>query len=380
MFCCCPDEVDSDDNNTFQDKKSHENPTDNGKLREDNIKEVPREIKEVNNPQTEEIQEGSSSLDSLRPIEGKLDTPCPKKDSIELINQEVLIEEEIMSSEALSSAVNRLEAVASRLEALAGRPGGPSRSSSVAEDALSPSVIAYDGEINEPLGKFMDLSNQIGGDVKTMASIKIKKINNIRVPHLKLDEAGMVQKTFSSARDILIIASKSKKPDDDLLGKLLKPLSEAINETQQYREKNRPSPQFNHLSAVSEAIPAMGWVSVAPTPGPYVKEMQDAGMFYTNRILKEFKEKDQKHVDWVKAWMSIFRILQAYIKQHHTTGLTWNPQNSTRTSIVLVMKSCVILALLYRIGRRSLLQHPIDAIALAQPREKRKDFILDSYL
>lgn len=29
----------------------------------------------------------------------------------------------------------------------------------------------------------------------------------------------------------------------------------------------------------------------APTPGPYVKDMQDAGMFYTNRVLKEYKDK-----------------------------------------------------------------------------------------
>lgn len=28
-----------------------------------------------------------------------------------------------------------------------------------------------------------------------------------------------------------------------------------------------------------------------PKPGPHVKEMQDAAMFYTNRVLKEYKEK-----------------------------------------------------------------------------------------
>ena len=29
----------------------------------------------------------------------------------------------------------------------------------------------------------------------------------------------------------------------------------------------------------------------APTPGPYVKEMSDAGQFYGNRVIKDFKEK-----------------------------------------------------------------------------------------
>ena len=29
----------------------------------------------------------------------------------------------------------------------------------------------------------------------------------------------------------------------------------------------------------------------SPTPGPFVKEMADAGTFYTNRVLKDWREK-----------------------------------------------------------------------------------------
>lgn len=32
----------------------------------------------------------------------------------------------------------------------------------------------------------------------------------------------------------------------------------------------------------------------APKPGPYVKEMQDAATFYTNRVLKDYKDKSVK--------------------------------------------------------------------------------------
>uniref|UniRef100_A0A8B9LE60 C-CAP/cofactor C-like domain-containing protein n=1 Tax=Astyanax mexicanus TaxID=7994 RepID=A0A8B9LE60_ASTMX len=97
-----------------------------------------------------------------------------------------------------------------------------------------------------------------------------------------------------------------------------------IQQVQSFREQNRSSPHFNHLSAVSESVPALGWVAMSPKPGPYVKEMQDAAMFYTNRVLKDYKEKDKTHVDWVKAYLSIWTELQTYIKQHHTTGLVWN--------------------------------------------------------
>lgn len=72
---------------------------------------------------------------------------------------------------------------------------------------------------------------------------------------------------------------------------LFTPMSAQIQQIQEFREKNRGSPFFNHLSAISESIPALGWVAVSPTPAPYVKEMNDAGQFYTNRVLKDWKEK-----------------------------------------------------------------------------------------
>ena len=73
----------------------------------------------------------------------------------------------------------------------------------------------------------------------------------------------------------------------------------------------------------------------SPAPGPYVKEMNDAGQFYTNRVLKDSKDsrasKDwtapaNSHVDWTKSWVSTLINLQALVKQFHTTGLVWNPK------------------------------------------------------
>ena len=129
---------------------------------------------------------------------------------------------------------------------------------------------------------------------------------------------------FSAQLAFIKLAAESSAPAANDLQNLLKPTSEQIAATQNYREKHRSSKFFNHLSAISESIPALGWVCVAPTPGPYVKEMNDAGQFYTNRVLKEWKEKDATHVDWCKSWVSTLTELQQYIKQHHTTGLVWS--------------------------------------------------------
>uniref|UniRef100_A0A182XB21 Adenylyl cyclase-associated protein n=1 Tax=Anopheles quadriannulatus TaxID=34691 RepID=A0A182XB21_ANOQN len=166
------------------------------------------------------------------------------------------------------------------------------------------SINAYEDIMLGSFANFIALSNKIGGDVAT--------------------QAQFVKEAFDAQFAFLKVASASSAPSNTDLQNLLKPTSDKISTIQSYREKNRTSPFFNHLSAISESIPALGWVCVAPTPGPYVKEMNDAGQFYTNRVLKDWKEKDSTHVEWARAWIQTLTELQQYIKQHHTTGLVWS--------------------------------------------------------
>nr|XP_046273510.1 adenylyl cyclase-associated protein 1 [Scatophagus argus] len=201
----------------------------------------------------------------------------------------------------LASLVQRLEVAVNRLESMSG-PGGSAGDS--AGGAVSAYVEAFDVIVSGPVAQYLSLSQKIGGDVQK--------------------HAEMMKQAITSQRQLLIKASSCQKPSDAVLTSLLQPVSKAIQQVQAFREQNRSSPLFNHLSAVSESVPALGWVAMAPKPCPYVKEMQDAAMFYTNRVLKDYKEKDKTHVDWVKAYVSIWTELQNYIKQHHTTGLTWS--------------------------------------------------------
>ena len=70
--------------------------------------------------------------------------------------------------------------------------------------------------------------------------------------------------------------------------------------------------------------------------------MNDAGQFYTNRVLKDSKDsrasKDWKatgqvHVDWTKAWVSTIANLHALVKQYHTTGLVWNAKGGDAKAV-----------------------------------------------
>ncbi|KPI94948.1 Adenylyl cyclase-associated protein 1 [Papilio xuthus] len=168
----------------------------------------------------------------------------------------------------------------------------------------SMSVIGYQDLMQGPLRTYLELSQQIGGDVAT--------------------HANLVNEAFQAQLRYIQLAQSRSKPSQAEEVQLLAPTSEKISAIQQFREKNRVSSFFNHLSAISESIPALGWVAVSPTPAPYVKEMNDAGQFYTNRVLKEWKEKDKRHVEWCRAWVQLLSDLQAYVKQQHTTGLVWS--------------------------------------------------------
>uniref|UniRef100_A0A673HVB3 Adenylyl cyclase-associated protein n=1 Tax=Sinocyclocheilus rhinocerous TaxID=307959 RepID=A0A673HVB3_9TELE len=205
--------------------------------------------------------------------------------------------------ERLEQAVIRLEAVAIKLQNC---PEGLVNGdiSSMINGGESESMEAFDHLLSGSVSEYLRTSTAIGGDVAKHAEM--------------VNIALQVQRAF------LKMAMTHQEPAKTEMADLLRPLSDQIQEVQYFREKNRGSSLFNHLSAVSESIPALGWVAVCQKPGPYVKEMNDAAMFYTNRVLKDYKDTDPRHVEWVRSYLNIWTELQTYIKEHHTTGLAWS--------------------------------------------------------
>ena len=76
---------------------------------------------------------------------------------------------------------------------------------------------------------------------------------------------------IEAQKNFIAVSSRHSKPSDSDLPKVLEPQSTAIMAITAFRDSSRRSPHFNHLSSVSEAIPALSWVCVSPTPGPHVK-------------------------------------------------------------------------------------------------------------
>ncbi|KFP28229.1 Adenylyl cyclase-associated protein 2 [Colius striatus] len=172
--------------------------------------------------------------------------------------------------------VERLEKAVTRLESLfsdAHRSGGMECDAiNGVNGSIAPYVEAFDRLLNGSVAEFLRYSRILEGDVKT--------------------HAEMVRAAFQAQRSFLVLASQCQEP----------------------QEVRKMTKTFKR-QCIKKA---------SPKPGPYVKEMNDAATFYTNRVLKDYKHSDTRHVDWVKSYLNIWSELQAYIKEHHTTGLTWS--------------------------------------------------------
>jgi adenylyl cyclase-associated protein len=216
-----------------------------------------------------------------------------------------------MSVQNLETLVKRLETVTARLEAvsttnkpaLAPKPGSTTGGASPASSAPPPSVLQYDDAIDESLKNFFSLSGKIGGDIGSIAP--------------------KVRQVFDNLRNYIWFAAGTSEPSVEVIKSKLQPMQQVIEEIGAFKDSKRNTDHFNHLSAVNEGLPAVFWVSVKPTPAPFVKEAFEASMFYVNRVRKDYKGKAE-HEDWVKAWIEIFNEMQKYVRQVHTTGVVYN--------------------------------------------------------
>ncbi|KAI0747648.1 adenylate cyclase associated N terminal-domain-containing protein [Daedaleopsis nitida] len=238
---------------------------------------------------------------------------------------------------SLATIIKRLEATTSRLEDLASLASSylPPTAQAAASTVTSPasanteptpvpppppppqaappadnprSVVAFDDQILEGKVKpFVELT-------KSFASPSV------------IEVVGLVEQEFKDLRELLLIAGSCKKPDQGEFGKLLGGLQKDIEAITRAKEANRKDREwFNHLSTLAEGAPCVGWVTISPKPGPYVGDVKDSTQFYGNRVIKEFKDKDTKHAEWVKGYLSLLEELRKYVMEHHTTGLVWNP-------------------------------------------------------
>lgn len=140
-----------------------------------------------------------------------------------------------------------------------------------------------------------------------------------------------IVQVFSGMQYVIVLASKSKQPSDMTeLAQYLSPVTDPVSEIRKMRLKRELD---NHQKAIIEMLSCVSWVTFrAPDqlPAPFVKECIGSSDFWSNRIRKEFKGKDD---DTAKAQLAfcdymkqLLSELVSYIEEFHKTGLTFNPK------------------------------------------------------
>lgn len=151
--------------------------------------------------------------------------------------------------------------------------------------------------------------------------------------------AQYLLQAFKEQRKFLTIANKSKKPEanDANFGKIIEPINNNINKIVEIKDENRKSSFFNHLNTIGEGSPVLGWI-LTDTPVSYIPEYKDSAKFWSDRVLKEFKGKDDRHLQWVKQFSEIFDELKDYVKKYYTTG-PWNAQGKNLGDVIETLGS-----------------------------------------
>jgi adenylyl cyclase-associated protein len=148
-------------------------------------------------------------------------------------------------------------------------------------------LSAYKALLDGQLAEYAALAQTVGSAVAEQVNL-LRRLGHAS----SAMQATAVQAAFQAQYHFLQLASQSKKPSQEvfqtLLGDTQTHLMAAVN---QQEAGKGPRKFANQLKMVAEGIPALGWVTIEPKPGPYVKDTREAAEFYSNRVIKEFKDR-----------------------------------------------------------------------------------------
>ncbi|ODV59419.1 adenylate cyclase-binding protein ASCRUDRAFT_9471 [Ascoidea rubescens DSM 1968] len=271
---------------------------------------------------------------SLVTLLKRLDAATSRLEDITIFQEEAFKNSQSLKSASPAAAIPEHPQPVSKDSASTKTPPGPTDVSSVAPDSStststpqtasiakavpSPPVLPTVEEKTVSLS-ILDFESFISDFIEPLVSIS-KKIDPI-----VFDQANLLLQAFKAELKFLQIVIKSKKPDPTkpIFAETLQPINSEIEKMIALKDKNRTSKFFNHLNTIAEAAPVLGWVCV-DIPVAFIPEFKDSSQFWSNRIMKEYKDTDPIHVEWVKTFSLIFGNLKNYVKKYHMNGLAWN--------------------------------------------------------
>ncbi|KAL3795026.1 hypothetical protein HJC23_006347 [Cyclotella cryptica] len=214
----------------------------------------------------------------------------------------------------LDNVINRLAAIEAQLGITPSSVTAPSNcteaAAAVIEQELHPRLVAYDEHVARALVPFTESCKALGADMDTIGE--------------------NIFEVWGGMRGLVELGTVYKRPIGDAATAIqphLKPCQDAITKVQSARLDRK----FDwHIKAVKEMLSCVSWVVISPPPSPanFVKDTVGASDFWANKIRKEYKTNEAEgpvHTQFCDAMKALVNDLSSYLKEHHLSGLAWNP-------------------------------------------------------
>lgn len=170
---------------------------------------------------------------------------------------------------------------------------------------LPTSIGAFDRFLEQSVGLYVKLSDDLGGSVA--------------------QQATNVLFCFQEQRKILVMAALHTKPDGAGWAHLLSPMNEAAARVVELQENSHEDGMHANLSCVADGIAVLDWIRIEIRAFRHVDAFLGHAQYFGNKVLKEHKGRSQKQVDWVLSYYQIFRDLSDIIREHFLFGINWQP-------------------------------------------------------
>ena len=138
-----------------------------------------------------------------------------------------------------------------------------------------------------------------------------------------------IVKVFEGMRYVVVLSCRAKAPEGDLSKALTPHLQTTTESLGEIRKMRLAAEWTNHYKATLEMLTCVSWVyCTAPgsLPVPFIKECIGSSDFWSNRIRKEFKGKDDNQIAFCDGLKGVMTALAKYVEEYHKTGLTFNPK------------------------------------------------------
>jgi len=156
-----------------------------------------------------------------------------------------------------------------------------------------------------------------------------------------LENSGtLLLDAWEGVRSIIVLSSRAKAPSEPLAEALTPFLGKTQEAVKKLRDLRLKRDWDRHQKTLVEMVAALSWILFKPPqqlPAPFVKEALGSAEFWSNRIRKDFKGKDETQIAFCDNVKKALTDLAKYIEEYHKAGLSFNPRGVSIAEAAIVL-------------------------------------------